>query len=149
MRREKAAYRGSDHPIIAKIKAGEKMNFTPEEIEVRKKAIFDSMSPRAQKRILKLGYERWDPFEAPKDPIDIRRDKSNRTSQMLVREFLQSLPLESYSNSYGRGVLEMAVGIINDDDRFIGMYEFAIWHQALLRNEGVLVSDNDENGNPQ
>jgi len=119
------------------------MDFTPEEVEARKKAIFDNMSPRAQKRILKLGFEKWDPFEAPKDPIDIRRDRSKRTSQMLVREFLQSLPIEDYSNSYGRGVLEMAVGIINDDDRFIGMYEFAIWHQALLRREGLLETEDD------
>jgi hypothetical protein len=114
------------------------MRFTPEEVEARKRAIFDNMSPRAQKRILKLGFDKWDPFEAPKDPIDIRRDKTRRTSQMLVREFLQQLPPDGYSNSYGRGVLEMAVGIINDDDRFIGMYEFAIWHQQLLRKEGYL-----------
>lgn len=119
------------------------MTVTPEEIETRKKAIFDAMSPRAQRRILKLGFDKWDPFEAPKDPIDIRRDKSKRTSQMLVREFLQSLPLDGYSNSYGRGVLEMAIGIINDDDRFKGMYEFAIWHQALLRKEGLLDSQDD------
>ena len=120
------------------------MNFTAEEIEARKKAIFDAMSPRAQKRILKVGFEKWDPFEAPKDPIDIRRDRTKRTSQMLVREFLQSLPLEGYSNSFGRGVLEMAVGIINDDDRFIGMYEFAIWHRELLRKEGLLDDQEDE-----
>jgi hypothetical protein len=120
------------------------MKISPEEVEIRKKAIFDGMSPRARKRVLKQGFEKWDPFEAPKDPIDIRRDKSNRTTQMLVSEFLQSLPLEDYSNSYGRGVLEMAVGIINDDDRFIGMYEFAIWHQALLRKEGTLEPNDDD-----
>lgn len=103
----------------------------------KKKAIFETMSPRRQKHILKkTGYENWDPFEKPKDPIDIRRDKSQRTSQMLVREFLQSRPMEGYSNSYGRGVLEMAIGIINDDDRFIGMYEFAMWHKKLLKEEG-------------
>ena len=103
-----------------------------------KKAIFDAMSPRRQKNIReKIGYENWNPFQKPKDPIDIRRDKSRRTSQMLVREFLQSRPLEGYSNSYGRGVLEMAVGIINDDDRFIGMYEFALWHKKLLADEGL------------
>ena len=113
------------------------MKFTPEEVEARKQAIYDNMSPRAQKRILKLGYEKWDPFEAPKDPIDIRRDTSKRTSQMLVREFLQQLPLDNYSNSFGRGVLEMAVGIINDDDRFIGMYEFVCWHRELLENEAL------------
>lgn len=105
--------------------------------EDKKRAVFESMSPRRQKHIVnKVGYENWDPFEKPKDPIDIRRDKSNRTSQMLVREFLQSRTMDGYSNSYGRGVLEMAIGIVNADDRFIGMYEFALWHKQLLEIEG-------------
>ncbi len=106
------------------------------ESDDRKKAIFDAMSPRRQKHILKKGYDKWDPFQEPKDPIDIRRDKTKRTTQMLVREFLQSQSSEGYSNAYGRGVLEMALGIVNDDDRFIGMYEFARWHQELLKREG-------------
>ena len=107
-----------------------------EEAEERKKAVFDAMAPRRQKHILKKGYEKWDPFEEPKDPIDIRKDSTKRTSQMLVREFLQSRSSEEYSNAYGRGVLEMAIGIINDDERFIGMYEFVRWHQELLKKEG-------------
>jgi hypothetical protein len=106
------------------------------ESDDRKKAVFDAMSPRRQKHILKKGYDKWDPFQKPKDPIDIRRDKTKRTTQMLVREFLQSRSSEGYSNAYGRGVLEMALGIVNDDDRFIGMYEFARWHQELLKREG-------------
>ena len=61
-----------------------------EEVARRKKAVFDSMSDRRQKHILRKGYDRWDPFEEPKDPIDIRKDKTNRTTQMLVREFLQA-----------------------------------------------------------
>jgi hypothetical protein len=103
--------------------------------EFRKKSIFDSMSPRRQKQIMKRGYEKWDPFELPKDPIDIRRDKTHRTTQQLVREFLQNCGHENYSNAYGRGVLEMALGIVNDDDRFIGMYEFAAWYQKLVKKE--------------
>ena len=110
--------------------------FSPQEAEDRKKAVFDSMSSRRQKHILKKGYDKWDPFEEPKEPIDIRKDKTKRTTQMLVREFLQSRDAEGYSNAYGRGVLEMAVGIINDDDRFLGMYEFVRWHQELLKKEG-------------
>lgn len=106
------------------------------EVDERKKAVFDSMSPRRQKHILKKGYDKWDPFQEPKDPIDIRKDKTKRTTQMLVREFLQSRGSEGYSNAYGRGVLEMALGIVNDDDRFIGMYEFVLWHQELLKREG-------------
>lgn len=93
------------------------------------------MSPRRQKHIVKKGYEDWDPFQIPKDPIDIRRDQTNRTTQMLVREFLQTREMGKTGNAYSRGVLEMALGIINNDERFIGMYEFAIWHQELLKTE--------------
>ena len=110
--------------------------FSSQEAEVRKKAVFDAMSPRRQKHILKRGYDKWDPFEKPKDPIDIRKDKTKRTTQMLVREFLQTHGAEGYSNAYGRGVLEMALGIVNDDDRFLGMYEFVCWHQELMKKEG-------------
>ena len=110
--------------------------FSPEEAEKRKRAVFDGMSPRRQKHILKKGYDKWDPFEEPKDPIDIRRDKSKRTTQMLVREFLQSCSVEEYSNAYGRGVLEMALGIVNEDDYFQGMYEFSCWYRDLLKKEG-------------
>lgn len=104
--------------------------------EEKKRAIFDSMSPRRQKHILKKGYDNWEPFQEPKDPIDIRRDKTNRTSQALMREFLQSVKQENYSNEYGRGVVDMCLGIINEQDRFKGMYDFSCWYQKLLKKEG-------------
>ncbi len=104
--------------------------------ELRKKAIFESMSPKRQMHIEKKGYDKWDPFEMPKDPIDIRKDKTKRTSQMLVREFLQSRSSEEYSNEYGRGVLDFCLGIINEDERYIGMFEFASWYMELLKKEG-------------
>ena len=107
------------------------------EKELRKKAIFDSMSPRRQKHIAKMGYDKWDPFEEPKDPIDIRRDKTKRTTQQLVREFLQNCGHDRYGNAYAGGVLEIALGIINDDERFIGMYEFSVWYQEQLKKAGV------------
>jgi len=68
--------------------------FSASEIEERKKVIFDSMSERGQKQILKKGYEDWDPFMAPKDPIDIRTDKTQRTTQDLVRMFLRRCPAD-------------------------------------------------------
>ena len=113
------------------------MHDVKEKEEKRKRAIFDSMSPRRQKHILKRGYDKWDPFEAPKDPIDIRKDKTKRTSQMLVREFLQSRSHKEYSNAYGRGVLEICLGIVNNDERFIAMYEFSCWYRDLLKKEGA------------
>lgn len=111
--------------------------FSSQEAEKRKKAVFESMSPRRQKHILKKGYDRWDPFEEPKDPIDIRKDRTRRTTHQLVREFLQTRPGEAANNAYNRGVLEMALGIVNNEDRFRGMFEFARWYQDLLEKEGV------------
>jgi len=106
------------------------------EAEHRKKAVFDNMSPRRQKHILKKGYDKWDPFEEPKDPIDIRKDKTRRTTQDLVREFLQTRSGEAQNNAFNRGVLEIALGLVNGDDRFRGMYEFACWYRELLIKEG-------------
>ncbi len=107
-----------------------------EEEEKRKKTIFEGMSPRRQKHILKKGYDQWNPFQEPKDPIDIRQDKTKRTTQQLVREFLHTKSLEEYSNEYGKGVFEICLGIINDDDRYRGMFEFAIWYKELLQQKG-------------
>jgi hypothetical protein len=109
--------------------------FSAEETARRKKAVFDSMSDRRQKHILKRGYDKWDPFEEPKHPIDIRKDKTNRTTQTLVREFLQSRPGEAQNNAYNRGVLEIALGLVNEEDRFRGMFEFACWYHDLVRKE--------------
>ena len=100
----------------------------------RKRAVFEAMSPRRQKYIIKKGYDRWDPFQEPKDPIDIRRDPSKRTTQMLVREFLQTR--QQPDDSYCRGVLDIALGIVNADDYYRGMYEFSCWYRALLVREG-------------
>ncbi len=111
-------------------------DFTPEEAAQRKKAVFDSMSPRYQKRINKRGYDKWDPFQLPKDPIDIRRDRTQRTTQTLIREFLTSCPADNYDNSYARGALDLALGIVNNEPHAKGMYDFACWYQDLLKKEG-------------
>jgi len=115
----------------------EKQNILLDEEQIRKKAIFEGMSPRLQKHILKKGYDKWNPFEEPKDPIDMRTDKTKRTTQMLVREFLQTRDADKYSNAYGQGVFELCLGLINDDEKYKGMFEFALWYQELLKKEGL------------
>lgn len=105
--------------------------------EIRKKRIFDSMAPRRQRQILKRGYENWDPFQEPKDPIDIRQDRTKRTSQQLIREFLQSRDIKTYSSEYGRGAFELCLGIINENEKYKGMLDFACWYGELLKKEGM------------
>lgn len=107
--------------------------------EAQKRAIFESMSERSKKRILKKGYDDWNPFELPKDPIDIRKDATKRTSQMLIKEFLQTRGEEALSNQYNRGVLEICIGLINQEDRFLAMFDFSCWYKALLEKEGIEI----------
>jgi hypothetical protein len=113
---------------------------SPEDKE-RKKAIFDSMSPRRQQHILKKeGYDNWDPFQEPQEPIDMRREKSKRTAIQLTQEFLVNWNEQDgheYNNAFGQGVWEMCLGIINDDDQYKGMYEFSCWYRDYLKKQGL------------
>jgi hypothetical protein len=122
---------------MAKQMREKKMTDHKEEEALRKQAIFDSMSPRRQKHILKRGFDKWDPFQEPKDPIDIRQDKTKRTSQTLIREFLQTLPSEGYNPEYARGAFELCLGIINENEKYQGMFDFACWYHELLVKEGL------------
>jgi hypothetical protein len=100
----------------------------PPELEKKKKAIFDQMSPRQHKVILKKGYERWDPFVEPNDPIDLRKGKMKATATELAKAFLVTCSQEGYSNHFGQGVWEICLGLVNDDEKYRGMYEFAVWY---------------------
>ncbi len=113
---------GSDRPL------------SPEE-EEQKRLIYEKMSPRRRKFIDRIGYDKWDPFQKPNDPMEMRLDITKRTTQQLVREFLQKHKGE-YSNDYGRGALETAVGLINRDEKFRGVFDFCVWYYNLLLEEG-------------
>ncbi len=119
-------------------------DFTPEQ-EQLKKELYDKISPRRRKFIDKIGYENWDPFPKPNDPMEIRRDISKRTSQDLFREYFQTRPKdEVQSNAYRQAVLELALGIINKDEKFLGYFDFAVWYYNLLEKEGYVEEKNAE-----
>ena len=108
---------------------------TPDE-EVQKRAIWDAMSPRRRKYVERIGYENWDPFQKPNDPLDTRQDITKRTTQQLVREFLQTASKKDYTNEYGRGALETALGIVNKDEKYRGVFDFCVWYYNILIKEG-------------
>lgn len=103
--------------------------------QARKRAMYEAMNPRGKKYVDKIGYEVWDPFQEPKDPLDIRTDVTKHTTQQLVRLFLQEHAPEGAGNLYGQGALECALGIVNRDEKTRGMFEFCIWYERLLRRE--------------
>jgi hypothetical protein len=107
------------------------------ELEARKKAIFDQMSPRQQKWVLKKGYECWDPFVEPNDPIDLRKGKMNATATELTKAFLVTCPQGGYSNSFGQGVWEICLGLVNDDEKYRGMFEFSAWYAQQLKSRDL------------
>lgn len=114
----------------------DKSYFSDEEVAEKKKAIFDSMGKRGQQKILKDGYDAWDPFAEPKDPIDIRTEGTRRTAHDLIQEFMRTRTHESFATPYGKAAFEMALGIVNHDDKVRGFYDFALWYRDLLLSEG-------------
>jgi hypothetical protein len=101
-----------------------------------KQAIYERLSSRRRKFIERIGYEKWDPFQDPKDPIERRTDVTQRTTQQLVRKFLEECKNDNDNTAYSRGVVEVCHGLINNEDRIFGMYEFCLWYDRLLQREG-------------
>lgn len=108
-----------------------------EDQEASKREMYERLKPRQRKFVDKLGYENWDPFAKPNDPLDIRQDRTKRTTQQLVREFLQMAGTsDNYSNEFARGALQAALGIVNNDETMRGTFAFCLWYYDLLRREG-------------
>ena len=108
--------------------------FSPEEDE-QKRLFYEKMSPRRRRFIDRIGFANWDPFEAPKEPMDIRIDGTGRTIQQLVNEFLQSPLAEHQEGEFARGALECAFGLVNNEEKHRGAFAFSIWYHNLLEKE--------------
>ncbi len=113
---------------------------TPEQ-EAQKREIYERMNPRRRKFIERIGYENWDPFQKPNEPLELRRDVTSRTTQQLIREFLQSLHGRPVSKEFSQGALESALGIINRDEKTLGRHAFCTWYNELLKREGYLQEE--------
>jgi len=103
---------------------------TPEE-EKKKRELFEAMAPRRQQRILKKGYDRWDPFQMPKEPpvlMQKERDKKWKALELLTR-YVADSTVGGASEEYLRGAKEMSEGIASGDDRYRGMLDFACWYE--------------------
>ncbi|MDE7370919.1 MAG: hypothetical protein K2N07_04095 [Desulfovibrio sp.] len=103
-----------------------------------KREIYEKMNPRRRKFVDRLGYDLWDPFQAPKDPLDIRTERSQRTAQDLLDEFSRAHGAASRDRAYRAGAVECAIGVINKDEKFQGIFDFCLWYHDLLKKEGHL-----------
>ena len=105
---------------------------TPEE-EKKKRELFDSMSPRSQKRIMKKGYDKWDPFQAPKEPPFFNEEERKKIQQARQRlqRFLQEKSLENPQEplpaAYVQGASDICFGLQKKDELFQGMFDYCRW----------------------
>lgn len=103
--------------------------------EEQKRLFYERMSPRRRRFVDRIGFENWDPFEAPKEPLDMRRDRTKRTAQELVRDFMKAHIGEMHGGDYARGATECAVGLVAGQEKFKGALDFCVWyHEQLKRN---------------
>lgn len=109
-----------------------------------KREIYEKMSPRRRKFVDRLGYDLWDPFQKPKDPLDIRTERSQRTAQDLLSEFSRACGAASRDRAYRAGAAECALGIINKDEKYQGIFDFCLWYHDLLQEEGHLPCFNPQ-----
>lgn len=116
--------------------AGEEPRTFSEEQEKCKRQIYEQMNPRRRKFVDRLGYENWDPFQAPNDPLDIRKDPTNRTLDELVSEFMRDCADAEKSRAWRKGAAECALGIMRQDEKYQGIFDFCVWYGALLEKEG-------------
>lgn len=100
-----------------------------------KRQIYEKMNPRRRKFIDKIGYDQWDPFQEPKQPLDLRKDQTQRTLQQLVDEFMRDNPDHANDEAWRKGARECALGIFQKDDKYQGIFDFCLWYNKLLLKE--------------
>ena len=111
------------------------MSLTPEQIEEQKKLMYEGLSPRRRKFVDKIGYENWDPFQKPHDPIDIRLDVTGQTAQELYANFIRSLP-KPPTPDYSSTIAEFTVVMVQNSERMRPIYDFCLWYSQVLAKHG-------------
>jgi hypothetical protein len=102
------------------------------EVEQKKKAIFDGMSKRGQERILRVGYDNWNPFQEPKDPRERIFSSASLKATAIVKEFYQSQAGREESVALHKELFDLCRGLLQDDARSRAIYEFCAWYKERL-----------------
>lgn len=118
-----------------KLFAEEKATELSEEQERFKRALYEKMNPRRRKFIDRIGYDQWDPFQEPKQPLDLRRDRTERTLQELLRDFMRENNGAAHDLAWQKGACECALAIIRKDEKYQGIYDFCLWYASQLQKE--------------
>ena len=111
-------------------------NHSDEEIAERKRYMYEKMSKRRRKFVDRMGYENWDPFAAPFDPIDIRTDRSGFTSDQLTQLFVRHSG-KSTNDEYIDAVSEFNVMLVMNFEKVRPVFEYCLWYAEHLKKRGI------------
>ena len=111
------------------------MSTDENEYEMRKKAIFNTMSKRGQERILRIGYENWNPFQEPKDPRERIFSSVSLKAGMLVKEFLETHQAAQESPALFKECFELCRGLLLGEGRAQLILEFCTWYQQRINRD--------------
>jgi hypothetical protein len=108
---------------------------TPAEVEALKQEMYERLSPRQKKYVDRIGYDNWEPFQLPNDPLDIRRNKTGHTAQELALLFFRDHGGKINEN-YKASVTEFTIQLLAQPERCRPLYDFCLWYDALLKRQG-------------
>ncbi|WP_325646591.1 hypothetical protein [Humidesulfovibrio sp.] len=112
--------------------------YTPGQLEEQKRAMYEGLSPRRRRFVDRIGYENWDPYQAPFDPIDIRTDAMGMTTHDLLNRYFKSLP-EMPDPDYMQTLSEFMVMLVMNIEKVRPILEFSDWYNALLKERGISI----------
>lgn len=107
-----------------------------DEIESRKRYMYEKMSKRRRKFVDRMGYDKWDPFAAPFDPIDLRQDMSGFTSDQLTQMFVKESG-KSANQEYIDAVNEFNVMLVMNFEKVRPVFEYCLWYAEHLKKRGI------------
>jgi hypothetical protein len=109
------------------------------EVEKRKKAIFDGMSKRGQERILRMGYDKWNPFQEPKDPRERLFSPVSMNAHALLKEFYQANPQVGPSEVVQKELFELCVGLMRGETRAEIILDFCSFYKQRVGSKPLIT----------
>jgi hypothetical protein len=107
---------------------GWEMTEDREEYERKKRAIFDGMSKRGRERILRIGYENWDPFQEPKDPRERIRSDSALRANGILNEFFAAHANDQRYRQFHKDLFDLCRGLLRDEPLSLALFDFCRWY---------------------
>lgn len=113
--------------------------YTPEQLEEQKRAMYEKLSPRRRRFVDRIGYENWDPYQAPFDPIDIRTDALGMSTHDLIKNYYRTLPAPP-DPDYMQTLSEFMVLLVMNIEKVRPILEFSDWYNAQLKSRGISIN---------